>query len=407
MEKQSNSEEFPDDIVMEILLRLPVKSLCRFKCVCKFWCNGLISDSQYFVKLQLNQSIKANRLTYALYARSHFPRRLELDYESLVSRSHNANPTENDSLCGLKIRVRDKIIDLTGRQMRVWGSCNGLLCFVAVPKILVLANVSTRETKTIFYCDDTKSRIRVTVEDEGRLRGGFGYDASKDDYKVVKIHSSSQTVDVYSLKKDHWSFCGNFPKEIATIRGRGDAGVHLNGTIHWLARPEINIEGSKQKHAWIIAFDLTKEEFFDIPTPIVLNDIVWYELFTDGRCLYIVRNPSVEQVCEIWVMGESWKRIHLSFSYHKKLIPLNFPKTEEALFLIDGRLFLYNRRTERQKEVTMGNIPRGYAGYMLNGAFSYVESLVSLGCSTKKRSPNSPNIRESYWKAGGSKRTKN
>ncbi|XP_061371685.1 F-box protein At1g15015-like isoform X2 [Gastrolobium bilobum] len=34
------------DVIQEILLRLPVKSLVRFKCVCKSWLS-LISDSQF------------------------------------------------------------------------------------------------------------------------------------------------------------------------------------------------------------------------------------------------------------------------------------------------------------------------------------------------------------------------
>ena len=69
--QQSNTiKEFPDDIVVDILSRLPVKSLYRFKCLCKFWCN-LMSDS-HLVKLQLNHSIKANRLTYVLYSNSAF-----------------------------------------------------------------------------------------------------------------------------------------------------------------------------------------------------------------------------------------------------------------------------------------------------------------------------------------------
>ncbi|CAN6306154.1 unnamed protein product [Urochloa humidicola] len=40
----------PDDLIVEILSRLPVKSLCRFRCVSKHWC-GLISHPEHRKKL--------------------------------------------------------------------------------------------------------------------------------------------------------------------------------------------------------------------------------------------------------------------------------------------------------------------------------------------------------------------
>ncbi|XP_016676532.2 F-box/kelch-repeat protein At3g06240 [Gossypium hirsutum] len=43
------------DVIVEILMRLPVKSICRFKCVCKLWCL-LISDPT-FIKRHLNLAI--------------------------------------------------------------------------------------------------------------------------------------------------------------------------------------------------------------------------------------------------------------------------------------------------------------------------------------------------------------
>ena len=88
---------------------------------------------------------------------------------------------------------------------------------------------------------------------------------------------------------------------------------------------------------------------------------------------------------EIYGVKESWKRINLTFSYRHSLTPLNLPKSEEALFIIDGRLFLYNHKNGNQKEIAIGQIPMDYVGFMLDNAFSYVESLVSLDCSSRKK----------------------
>ncbi|CAM0953272.1 unnamed protein product [Alopecurus aequalis] len=40
----------PDELVVEILSRLPLKSICRFKCVCQYWL-AITSDSHYRQKL--------------------------------------------------------------------------------------------------------------------------------------------------------------------------------------------------------------------------------------------------------------------------------------------------------------------------------------------------------------------
>jgi hypothetical protein len=52
------SDYLPDEVVVDILHRLPVKSLIRFRCVCKSW-NSLI-QTPAFIDSHLNQSIENN-----------------------------------------------------------------------------------------------------------------------------------------------------------------------------------------------------------------------------------------------------------------------------------------------------------------------------------------------------------
>uniref|UniRef100_A0A2N9I433 F-box domain-containing protein n=1 Tax=Fagus sylvatica TaxID=28930 RepID=A0A2N9I433_FAGSY len=44
----------PKDVIIEILSRLPAKSLLRFKCVCKEWCS--IIQDQVFIETHLNKA---------------------------------------------------------------------------------------------------------------------------------------------------------------------------------------------------------------------------------------------------------------------------------------------------------------------------------------------------------------
>jgi hypothetical protein len=46
MMKMNPLQYLPHELIIQILLRLPVKSLLRFKCVCKLWLT-LISDAHF------------------------------------------------------------------------------------------------------------------------------------------------------------------------------------------------------------------------------------------------------------------------------------------------------------------------------------------------------------------------
>jgi hypothetical protein len=52
--KRPTLSEIPDDLALEILIRLPVKSLLRFKAVCKAW--HVTISSQSFIATHLQRS---------------------------------------------------------------------------------------------------------------------------------------------------------------------------------------------------------------------------------------------------------------------------------------------------------------------------------------------------------------
>lgn len=76
-----NNKTIPHEIIFEILLRLPVKSLCRFKCVSSSWL-ALISDPQ-FVMLQLHRNKRRNLILSNLSRNSAY--NYSIDEEKLVS----------------------------------------------------------------------------------------------------------------------------------------------------------------------------------------------------------------------------------------------------------------------------------------------------------------------------------
>ncbi|KAK8988027.1 hypothetical protein V6N11_065626 [Hibiscus sabdariffa] len=304
-------KQVPEEIIVQILSRLPVKSLCRFKCVSKAWRN-LISSSQ-FVKLQLNQSVKSNRLT---------------------------------------VYVMCNWLGFPGGYWLHATACCALLFILQKP---LSWSIHQPEKPRRFFPN-------LVPKSKPRLVAGFGYDALHDDYKVVKIDG---TVDVYSLKKGAWSCIGDFPHHII-----GDA-VHLNGVIHWITR-----YGSETALS-ITALDLTKQEFHTVS----LADLVPVQLYAMGGNLCVGYYRRGQAVYEFWVMEiygkeESWKRIGLTCRTMPSVLDL--PRSQQVLIVTEKCLFIYNQRNGSLKEVSIGQIPKGYVQLRQKSVFSYEDSLVAL-----------------------------
>ncbi|KAK8988015.1 hypothetical protein V6N11_065615 [Hibiscus sabdariffa] len=295
-----------------------------------------------------------------------FPRRLELDYDSLVS-GHEVKLVAEHSSFGLKFSRNDL-------QMKLWGSCNGLLCVFSSPRTLALVNPSTRETETIFSGYDPNIMHPFF--------GGFGYDSLSVDYKVVSIDGwaghNPTVVYVYSLKDSAWSRIGDFPHDGRTATSINAYSVHMDGVIYW-----ITSYGSEPALS-ITALDLTKQQFSRIPTP--LSSGVYGQLFAMGGNLCIGTVDYPQDLYEFWVMEmygvlESWRRIGLTLTLGwQGGLPslLDIPRSNEALIIFEGSLFIYNHMNGSLKEVNIGEIPTDYFKPFLNLGFSYTESIVAL-----------------------------
>ncbi|TYI62872.1 hypothetical protein E1A91_D10G277900v1 [Gossypium mustelinum] len=61
--------EVPEALVMEILSKLPVKSLTRFNCVCKYWCSFF--RTPHFISKHYHNNVKNNNLNLVLQRHDH------------------------------------------------------------------------------------------------------------------------------------------------------------------------------------------------------------------------------------------------------------------------------------------------------------------------------------------------
>ncbi|XP_014506780.1 putative F-box protein At3g16210 [Vigna radiata var. radiata] len=249
MKKQSERkgmELLPENMIMEILFKLNVKSLVRCKSVCKSWLS-LISDS-HFKKLHFDRSVATEKFMF-------------LSDRKLTTIDFNAS-LNYDSSC-VHFKVPHGIFDPI--NFTIGGSCRGFL-------VLESGNDKCLWNPcTGFYKQVCGSPFEYSLETTYNLLfEGLGYDPLTDDYLVVELFSKLYCIggkyaQVFSIRANKW-------KEIQPINlsfspcdsENYRSGRVLNNAIHWLGccfKEEMDV-------FLIFGFDVTKRMFFEIAGPV-------------------------------------------------------------------------------------------------------------------------------------------
>ncbi|PNX72406.1 F-box protein [Trifolium pratense] len=316
----NNSLFLPMELITEILSMLNVKAIVRFKCVSKSW-NTLTSDSN-FVDKHLKASSRNPHLTICWHIR--------------VNSKKNVVPIPVHRLLKkLSATISSDDFHRMENPSRLVGSCNGLLCFLSwkpgeqpFKYLLHVSNPATRTISQIFefiYGND--------------FRFTFGYDASTTTYKIVAFRTkeNSNEVKVFNLGGNNcWRNIQNFP---IVPRNRWDLdrcykfpifnyGVHLNGTINWLAPDKSMIT------IVIVSLDLSTETYkqFRLPSlgfyhvPISKPDL---RVLMDSLCFCHDSNRTHEFI--LWKMNEygvreSWTQLFkISYQNLAMQLPMKLP----------------------------------------------------------------------------------
>ncbi|KAL2944900.1 hypothetical protein RDABS01_033247 [Bienertia sinuspersici] len=176
----------PEDLILEILVRLPVKSLIRFKSVCKEW-KPIITDPN-FAKSQLNHSktSKCMSSSFVIIRSDNSMFMLNLDLNNLASR-------KTEDIKGKFVPISPRFNPSLERQgYNILCSFKGILC------------VYVCDTENIFMWNPNTNESRLIPSPGGTLRMiGFGYVSSTNDYKIVLV-SWSTFIKVYSFRENKW-----------------------------------------------------------------------------------------------------------------------------------------------------------------------------------------------------------
>ena len=307
---EKSSQELPMELVAEVLARVPVMSLLRFRCVCRAWCS-LISSPD-FATLHLsrynNDDDNPPFLTvmqilddygecYWMLLSSHtYDRTITGDDYAIVNRSvcsgfprFNFDP-HGSSVNGLVLWSRESFSSFWERQ-----------------RMLILWNPMLRKAHELpMQCAPFSTC-------QWPPYFGLGFSHSRNDYKVVAIvdeaETSKTTVHVYSLSTCTWRTIVEYREDI--IRQLlSDGQVLIEGAIHFVSSDCV------EQRSHMISFDVDDEVFtyIKLPTELELQDRHIYPVVYHEN-IGILNVDVFNHLCSLWVMANdlvagSWSKLY-------------------------------------------------------------------------------------------------
>ncbi|XP_025012923.2 F-box/kelch-repeat protein At3g06240 isoform X1 [Ricinus communis] len=354
--------KLPQDLITEILSRVPVKPLIRFKCVCKTWIS-LISNPE-FAKLQLKRAKENNNVSnhYRLLLATWPPQ--SLDYEAYC------NDDISNALRKLSYHAIAKDPN-DNYDVRILGSCDGLV---------YLCN---EYHDSMFLWNPTIGDYKELPKPNGAFHGmylyGIGYNVNNDDYEVLfasryNSNNSEETiVELYTLKTRTWRQI----EDIDLAPKSHVASISWNGAIYWLVTKESGLN----KAYVLVSFDMTEEKFKEIltlPDSFYSDDISAVSLGTSGNslCVFFEKSGSFFEalILDVNNVEAPWSRLfcfpHDTFGGYGNSA-LCITNNGEILMDSDGyQIFLYNPKERVFKYFRLGKDTDSESGL-------YAESLIS------------------------------
>ncbi|XP_028788272.1 F-box/kelch-repeat protein At3g06240-like [Neltuma alba] len=388
------SANLPEDLMTEIMARLPVKSLLRFKCVAKSW-HALITDPSFINKhLEQSYTISKNRCFKLMFQSNPY---------TPPSISMLSNREEPRLVQDFELPFSEK--DLNLRWISVCGQCDGIFSLRLYlyrssrsnddeQRRLILWNPATKEVKVV-PASQHQSKIKGAFD----AVFGFGFDPITKDYKIVGFpnrpqeeQEQSAAVEVYNLSMNSWRTIDVVAPSFEFFSSSYMNRSYLNGAHHWLANDDYNID------KLIVSFEYSKEVFgiIELPPEANLSRFSNVLSIVDGSLAIFANYFSYalnEHHVEIWVMNEygiesSWTKKFKIGSLTAIENILGFWGDNEILVECAGKLILYNpwNQQGRKFQIHFGTT------MSLMMMVDYVESLLPLGARKEPEHPSDSRI---------------
>ncbi|XLR24867.1 hypothetical protein S83_052767 [Arachis hypogaea] len=335
----THSDHIPKDLVLEILAKLPVKSLKRFSCVHKSWLN-LLENSNFKSMYYENLKSKTTHSSSLLLWRYFHDERSDGDvYEYDV---HLLSGERYENIVTL---VLPSLFEDNGFY-KVLDCVNGIICHYEEEGLDVkigLWNPKTDQRKIIppgITDDEPGFDRQISIH-------GFGYDNVNDDYKVIQcvyyIHGHTFVEEpvltiwqIYSLKSNCWK---KLDLEMTKKEDIYNASVaYLNGVCHWWGS-EYATNGLEEEQV-LVSFNLSTETFQT--TSIVWlqknDDIPIRSLVVLNKSVTLISSFAKNNCIEISILGEigvkeSWVKLFTLEPFSSEFSPMRMGHKCDLIFI--------------------------------------------------------------------------
>ncbi|XP_071928960.1 F-box protein At3g07870-like isoform X1 [Coffea arabica] len=306
----NNLYSLPQEIALDIISRLHVKSVIQFRYVCRS-CHKLSLD-QDLANLHLTRALKNNDI--ALIFHCDFPVNNQLYFVEFSHQDHEKNV----------LRRIHTPFSSTLPEFRIVSSCNGLLC---------LSSTLVNDGPYVYnpFTRDYKVLPKSTEFQDQEVIIGFGVHPHTNEYRVVRIvyywnlyelsplrslrfraqNFPRSEVQVFYQSSEKWRvIIGDIPYKLDQSSG----GVFVNGRLHWVS---IWGKNHARRERILVSFDLSDELFREVPLPENHLYLIRhrYSLSVLGGFLAVVDPSNTNYGAQdIWIMKqygvkESWEKV--------------------------------------------------------------------------------------------------
>ncbi|KAM5561156.1 F-box/kelch-repeat protein [Rosa sericea] len=401
--------KIPFELLVQILSRLPPKSLMRFKCIRKSF-DALVNNPQFAVK-HLHYYNERSSSTCILFRRT-AEHKTENDKQQIyfsflhLRYDNDVDDDDDHSLhfsledihfpLSMGLKVRGPFIelpDISGTGVRdesvtILAHCDGIFCLSLYGGNLVLYNPGINEFKII-----PESCLRDGIG----FFVGFGFDPKSKDYLLVRIVSFKDLYDgeyedhlviqppkaeVYTLSANSWREVNadNLHTETRNIFGL-DCQTCFKGIFYWkgydepreyMSSYDRDVEDLKYL---VILFDACDRVFHSVKLPECFYQFPLHEfiltVWNNSVVLYGFYRGG-DQPFEIWGMDDfATTGVKCSWTKHISIVPtlkaeirvpliLGLWKSDEVLLLAkNGCLVSYNFVTDKLKHLPIHYLSHG------------------------------------------------
>ncbi|BBN01331.1 hypothetical protein MPTK1_2g06560 [Marchantia polymorpha subsp. ruderalis] len=200
----------PDDLLHNVLGRLPLKEVMRFRCVCKAW-NALLMTWEFS------------------HSFCHKPGKLVPLYLDDGALTMYNSSTNSWLQCDLH-----HVLSLKYHQVQLVASGGGLLCFLAknlrdLKTSFVIYNPLTRQHLKLLTPFESGSRFCLTIPNSGNLLCGIDANLETGFYRFVFLDPRSGETYLYDSRLLSWRLGCKLPSSIRRLDGFAEPYMRYSG----------------------------------------------------------------------------------------------------------------------------------------------------------------------------------